>query len=102
MGSDDLACMEWGTLYSGDSLGKPRNFSQGSFHRGPHAVIACQKLCAAVDGCTHFVIELPSKECRLMGKRATKQLLVMQAIAGPRSCTFAMEDTRNVIDFSTG
>jgi len=79
--------------------GKVRNFSHGAFHHGRHAVIACQRLCAAVDGCVHFTMELPSKQCRLMGRRANSSYPVMRSIAGPPSCASWVEDTEDVIVF---
>merc|ERR1712113_808820 len=66
---------------------------------GRHAVIACQRLCAAVDGCVHFMMDMPSRECRLMGKRANRSYPIMQSIAGPPSCASWVEDTEDVIVF---
>jgi len=99
---NDFTCLEWGTQYQGDQVGKARNFSQGAFHHSRHAVIACQRLCAAIDGCAHFVIEIPPKECKLMGKNAIKKFPVIQSIAGPPGCNFALQDTQGVIVFWTG
>jgi len=82
IGEEEFKSLEWGTTYLPEMSAKIY-FTQDTFPHDRQAVMACQKFCASVDGCAHFILDVPKRLCTLADKNAAKRYPVLQAIAGP-------------------
>merc|ERR1719229_460913 len=77
--------MEWGVAYA-PNMSRATVFPKSAFPHKREALLGCQRLCASVRGCTHFTMDLGSRQCSLSPVGSIPRYPVLEALSGPPRC----------------
>jgi len=78
-------CYEVSTIYFPVMQGLGVSFANETAMKAREVVKTCKRLCAAQEGCAHYVVQFPERTCEFAGASAVR-ISRLRAVSGPAVC----------------